>query len=146
MCVCVCVCMITEPCLILCSHMDCGPPGPSVHGIFQARILEWVAISYFRKSSQPKDQTQVSFVSCISRSDSLPLAPPRKPIIKVGGNQNVSIHSMHAFLGILQIFITRITCNSNDTSNTSLIKFEYLGFNQISVLIKIRMVFPAFLN
>ena len=40
--------------------MDCCPPGPSVHGIFQARILEWVAISFSRRSSRPRDQTCVS--------------------------------------------------------------------------------------
>ena len=40
--------------------MDCSPPGSSVHGIFQARILEWVAISFSRGSSQPRDQTRVS--------------------------------------------------------------------------------------
>ena len=40
--------------------MVCSPPGSSVHGIFQARILEWVAIPFSRVSSQPKDQTQVS--------------------------------------------------------------------------------------
>ena len=42
--------------------MDCSPPGSSVHGIFQARILEWVAISFSRGSSRPRDQT---WVSCI---------------------------------------------------------------------------------
>ena len=40
--------------------MDCSPPGSSVHGILQARILEWVAISVSRGSSQPRDQNQVS--------------------------------------------------------------------------------------
>ena len=40
--------------------MDCSPPGSSVHGIFQARVLEWVAISFSRGSSQPRDQTWVS--------------------------------------------------------------------------------------
>ena len=39
--------------------MDCSPPGSSVHGILQARILEWVAISFFRESSQLRDQTCV---------------------------------------------------------------------------------------
>ena len=41
-------------------------PGSSVHGILQARILEWVAISYSRGSSQPRDQTHVPCVSCIA--------------------------------------------------------------------------------
>ena len=47
-------------CPTLCDPMDCSLPGSSVHGIFQARILEWVAISFSRGSSQPRDQTQVS--------------------------------------------------------------------------------------
>ena len=42
--------------------MDCSLPGSSVHGIFQARILEWVAISFSRGSSQPRDRTQVSCI------------------------------------------------------------------------------------
>ena len=42
--------------------MDCSPPGSSVHGIFQARILEWVAISSSRGSSPPRDRTHVSFI------------------------------------------------------------------------------------
>ena len=47
----------------LCNSMDCSPPGSSVHGILQARILEWVAISSSRGSSQPKDWTQVSCIT-----------------------------------------------------------------------------------
>ena len=42
--------------------MDCSLPGSSVHGIFQARVLEWVTISFFRGSSQLRDQTQVSHI------------------------------------------------------------------------------------
>ena len=45
--------------------MDCSPPGSSVHGISQARILEWVAMPFSRGSSRPKDWTLVSWVSCI---------------------------------------------------------------------------------
>ena len=47
--------------------MDYSLPGSSIHGIFQARILEWVAMPSSRRSSQPKDQTQISYVSCIGR-------------------------------------------------------------------------------
>ena len=47
MCVCVCVCtLVAQLCPTLCDPMDCSPPGSSVHGILQARILEWVAISF----------------------------------------------------------------------------------------------------
>ena len=44
----------------LCDPMDCSPPGFSIHGIFQARVLEWVAISFSRGSFRPRDRTQVS--------------------------------------------------------------------------------------
>ena len=47
-------------CVRLCNPMDCSLPGSSVHGIFQARVLEWVAISFSRGSSRPRDRTQVS--------------------------------------------------------------------------------------
>ena len=47
--------------------VDCNPPGSSVHGILQARILELVALSFSRGSSRPGDQTCVSRVSCIGR-------------------------------------------------------------------------------
>ena len=51
---------VTQSCPTLCDPMDCSLPGSSVHGIFQARVLEWVVISFSRGSSQPRDQTQVS--------------------------------------------------------------------------------------
>ena len=65
--VCVFVCTHAQSCLTLHDPMDCSPPGASVHEIFQAKILEWGAISYSRGSSQPKDWTCVCFVSCIGR-------------------------------------------------------------------------------
>ena len=45
-CVCVCVCVCAQSCPTLCNPMDCSPPGSSVHGIFQARVLEWDAIGF----------------------------------------------------------------------------------------------------
>ena len=56
-----------QSCLTLCHHMDHSPPRSSVHGIVQARILEWVAISSSRGSSWPRDQTCVSWVSWIGK-------------------------------------------------------------------------------
>ena len=47
----------------LCNPVDCSPPGSSVHGILQARVLEWVAISFSRASSQPRDRTRVSHLT-----------------------------------------------------------------------------------
>ena len=53
--------LVAQSCLTLCNPIDCSPPGSSVHGIVQARILEWVAIPFSRGSSQPRDQTQDSW-------------------------------------------------------------------------------------
>ena len=60
-------CVQVLSCVWLCNPTDCSPLGSSVHGIFQARILECVAISFSRGYSQPKDWTHVSYVSCIGR-------------------------------------------------------------------------------
>ena len=60
------VCVQLLSCVWLCSPMDCSLPGSSVHEIFPARRLEWVAISCSRESSQPRDRTQVSCISCIA--------------------------------------------------------------------------------
>ena len=49
-----------QSCSTLCEPIDCGPPGSSVHGILQVRILEWIAIPFSRGSSQPRNQTCVS--------------------------------------------------------------------------------------
>ena len=55
--------LVAQSCPSLCDPLDCSPPGSSVHGISQARILEWVAISFSKRSSPPRDQT---WVSCIT--------------------------------------------------------------------------------
>ena len=55
--------LVTQSCLNLCDPMDCSLPVSSVHGISQARILEWVAIPFSRGSSRPKDRTWVSYVA-----------------------------------------------------------------------------------
>ena len=63
-------------CPTLCNPLDCSLPGCSVHGILQARILEWVAMASYRGSSRPRDRTHMSR---IGRQVLLPLAPPGKP-------------------------------------------------------------------
>ena len=80
-------------CLTLCNSMGCSPPGSSKHGIFQARILEWVVISYSRGSSQPRDWTHIPYVFCIA-DGSLPTE-----YIKV---QFSSVQS----LSCVQLFVT----------------------------------------
>ena len=71
--VCVCV-LLAQLCPTLCDPTDCSLPGSSVHGILQARTLEWVAMISSRGSSQPRDQTQVSHTAGRLQSE-----PPRKP-------------------------------------------------------------------
>ena len=70
--VCMCVCVLEKEkvkvlvillCPPLCDPMDYSPPGSSVHGILQTRILEWVAISFTRRSSWPRDWTQLSCIA-----------------------------------------------------------------------------------
>ena len=51
---------VAQSCLTLCDPMDCSLPGSSVHGIFQARLLEWVAIAFSRRSFWPRNWTRVS--------------------------------------------------------------------------------------
>ena len=63
-CVCVCVHAHAQSCPTLCDLMDCSLPGSSLHGISQARILQWIAISSSRVSSWPRYQTCIIFKSC----------------------------------------------------------------------------------
>ena len=55
--------LVTYSCPTLCNTMDSSPPSSSVHGILQARIMEWLAIPFSRGSSQPRDWTQVSCIT-----------------------------------------------------------------------------------
>ena len=57
-------CVRVQSCLVLCDPVDYSPPGSSVHGISQARVPEWIAISFLSGSSRPRDQTHVSWISC----------------------------------------------------------------------------------
>ena len=54
-----CVYSVTQSCPTLCDPLDCSPPGSSVHEVFQSRVLDWVAISSSKGSSQPRDQTKI---------------------------------------------------------------------------------------
>ena len=97
MCVCVCVCVhshvqfFVTPC----------PPGSSVHGIFQVRILDWVAISYSRGSSQPTDQTHISCVSCIGRWI-LYHPPPGKHTGLLASSTEASLACIHFAVPLLR--------------------------------------------
>ena len=85
-----------------CDPMDCSLPGSSVHGISQARILEWVAMPSSRGFSQPRDQTHISCVSCLGRQilyhcsiwwqmSSLPLSVTWEALQETSGSCNSKI-------------------------------------------------------
>ena len=68
--------LVTQSCLTLCDHMDRSPPGSSVHGILQARILEWVAMPFSRGMNLLTQGLNLSLLHW--QVVSLPLAPPGK--------------------------------------------------------------------
>ena len=70
---------VAQSCPTLCHPVDCALPGSSVHGILQARILEWVAISFSRGSSRPRDRTQFSHIE--GRRFNLPGSPSLQAIL-----------------------------------------------------------------
>ena len=70
---------VTQARLTLCGPVDCSLPGSSVYGIFQARIQKWIAMRSSTGSSQPRDQTCKSFVSCIA-GRFFTTEPPGKPL------------------------------------------------------------------
>ena len=72
-----CCCFTAKLCLTLCKPMDCSPPGSSVHGALQARILEWVAISFPRGYSGPRGGT---CVFCLA-GEFLTTELPGKPLL-----------------------------------------------------------------
>ena len=110
-CVCVCVCVymcvrsVAQSCPTLCDPMDCSPPGSSVHGIFQARILEWVATSFFRESSQTRNQTHVS---CFA-GESLPLCHLGSPVSGVQHSNSVMHACVLCRFSCVQLFATLST-------------------------------------
>ena len=82
---------VTQSCPTLCDPMDCSLPGSAVHGIFQVRILEWVAISFSRVSSQPRDRTGSSTL----QTDALPSESSGKEESQEGKNQRTRGPSNH---------------------------------------------------
>ena len=79
-------CLHAQSWLTFWDPMHCSPPGSSVNGILQARILEWVAIPFSRGSSQPRDRTWVSRITSVFFFF-LPFEPPGKPYSEYGSHQ-----------------------------------------------------------
>ena len=78
-------------CPTLCDRMDCNPPGSAVHGISQARTLEWVAISFSRGSSWPRDWTHISCVFCTGNHILYQLSHQKSP------RQGPGLYEIHTF-------------------------------------------------
>ena len=81
-----------QSCLTLCDPTDSSRSGSSVHGILQASIVEWVAMSSSRGSSQPRDQNCVSYVSCIGRQVPYHSHNLREAQVIRGAGQLASLH------------------------------------------------------
>ena len=83
-----------QSCLTLCDPMDHSPPGSHVRGMLQARIPEWVTMPSSRGSFQPRAGTCISYVSCIGRQVSLPLAPLVMLLLKKRKNRKKPLKSV----------------------------------------------------
>ena len=90
-------CLVAQLCLTLCDPMDCSPPGSFVHGILQAWILEWDAISSSRGFSPPRDGAQVSYIA----GGFFTVWAIREALNKLGNFQKLN----YAFPKIFQIFL-----------------------------------------
>ena len=105
-CVC-CCCLVGKSCPTYCNPMNCSLPGSSVHGTFQAEILEWVVISFSRGSPWPRDWTCISCGSCIGRWTLYPLNHQGSPqkYVKMGKNKQELV---------AKVFPRKIYCRVND--------------------------------
>ena len=103
------ICSVTSSCPKFFRPMDCGLPGSSAHGIFQARMLEWVAIFSSRASSQLRDQTCVSCGSCIGRWF-FTTEPPGKPKMVFKVNYFAIFESYSFVLGPSQVDMLLSLC------------------------------------
>ena len=103
-------CLVTQSCPTLCDPMDCSPPGSSVHGIFQARILEWVVISFSRGLPKPGIKT-APLTSPSLTADSLPLSHLGGPSPSYASEEKVPLHfaSFDPICKMYTDFLIRVT-------------------------------------
>ena len=97
--------------------LDCSLPGPFVHGILQARILEWVAMPSSRGSSQPRDQTHISCVSCIG-GEFFTIEPPEY------SSSNQKAQEVQKRMGVNEILLSTVSIllPNSDMSSTFHVK------------------------
>ena len=87
--------LVAQSCPTLCDPMDCSPPSSSVHGILQARILEWVAIPFSKGSSWPRIRT---WVSCIASRFFIIWATRDSSNVPLNPNLKFTCHANYNFL------------------------------------------------
>ena len=119
---------ITQPCPTLCDPMDCRSPGSSVHGISQARRLEWVAISFSSRFSQPRDRTPVSRIA--GRRFNLSAKSPYPSIIFP--YTIYQLLTSHTFI-CLFIFFFHLNTNSVNSKDFSYKSFSYSQDNAAQI-------------
>ena len=119
-----------------CNSSDCSPPGSSVHGILQARILEWVAMTCSRGFSRPRDQTQVS---CIAGGFFI-AKPPEKPLTnsRAATISNIhfilhySPHNFHSLFPLRILFRVLVLQSSGHLRETIIVKYSKFMLNIFS--------------
>ena len=106
------LCSVAKSCLNLCNPMDNNPLGSSVLGNFQARILEWVAISFSRGSSQPRDRIHVLYL-LHWQADSLPLSHQGSPSSEIETLNKIGqiVNSVFLLLSAFQILRALDSCH-----------------------------------
>ena len=115
---CVCVCVLVTLILTVCDSMDCSPPESSVHGILQARILEWVGISFSRGSPDPGIEPR----SAALQVGSLLSEPPGKPHVNgkeapKGMLENTEYEVFAVFHGVNLVIINCNFCSATMNEN-----------------------------
>ena len=103
----ICACVVIQSCPSLCDPMDCSYPGSSNHGIFQARILQWVVISSSRGSSQPRNPIWAFCVSCTSRGI-LSLLSHQGSLDRVFTDLNINIRNVVGYFPFPTNFPTNV--------------------------------------
>ena len=118
-----------------CDPMDYSLPGSSVHGILQARILEWVVMSSFRGSPRPKNRTLISYVSCIGRQVLYHWHHLRSLYIYIQTETEITVLylpfscniSSWAFFSAIKIFSNMVMIREASFYHVAIIYFIYLS-------------------
>ena len=119
--------LVAQSCPTLCDPMDCSSPGSSIHEIFQAMMLEWLAISFSRGSSHPRVRTQVSFANYFSQLCNIP---------NIDFLFSLFDHSNHSSLARILVYVQLFS-----TTNNASISIFYKSLCTIEILIDCKIPF-----